>query len=169
MKLKTITAILLAIAALFSVSCVTAFANKEATASVPVKLTVANDYKSISVTVPASLPVEIYNGTVVTANNARITNNAKVGHVKVKAVSVKDGEFKVGNYDSFSGSKTIALKINGIVTKGSGNLEISQSAFPTIAPTESMPLNYYAKVSKDAGAMKDKEVAKVIFTISLVD
>ena len=60
-----------------SVSCITAFANKEATASVPVKLTVVNDYRSISVTVPASLPVEIYNGTVVTANNARITNNAK--------------------------------------------------------------------------------------------
>ncbi len=169
MKIKNITATLLAIATLFSISCVTAFANKEATASVPVKLTVANEYRSVCVTVPASLPVEIYNGTVVTANNARITNNAKVGSVKVKAIVVNDGDFKVGNYDSFSGSKTIALKINGIVTKGSGSMEISQSAFPNIAPTESLPLSYFAKVSKDAGAMKDKEVAKVIFTISLVD
>ena len=169
MKLKTITAILLAIATLFSVSCITAFANKEATASVPVKLTVVNDYRSISVTVPASLPVEIYNGTVVTANNARITNNAKSGTVKVKAVAVNDGDFKVGSYDSFSGNKTIALKINGIVTKGSGNMEISESAFPNIAPTENLPLSYFAKVSKDAGAMKDKEVAKVIFTILLVE
>ena len=169
MKLKNVTAIILAIATLFSVSCVTAFAGKEATASVPVKLTVANDYRSISVTVPASLPVEIYNGTVVTANNAKITNNAKVGSVKIKAVTVKDGSFKVGNYDSFSGSKTIALKINGITTKGSGKMEISETAFPNIAPTESLPLSYYAKVSKDAGAMKDKEVAKVIFTISLVE
>lgn len=84
MKLKTITAILLAIATLFSVSCVTAFANKEATASVPVKLTVANDYRSISVTVPASLPVEIYNGTVVTANNARIMTKTRKDTVNGK-------------------------------------------------------------------------------------
>ncbi len=169
MKLKTITAILLAIVTLFSISCVTAFANKEATASVPVKLTVANDYRSISVTVPASLPVEIYNGTVVTANNARIMNNAKTGSVKVKAVSVNDGAFRIGDYDSFAGSKTIALKINGIATKGSGSLEISQSAFPDIAPSESLPLSYLAKISKDAGTMKDKEVAKVIFTITTVE
>ena len=94
MKLKNLTAILLAIATVLSLSCVTAFAGKEATASVPVKLTVANDYRSISVTVPASLPVEIYNGTVVTANNARITNNAKVGSVKVKAVAVKRRRFQ---------------------------------------------------------------------------
>ena len=169
MKFKTITAILLAISALFSVFSLSAFANKEANASVPVKLTVINDYRSISVTVPASLPVEIYNGTVITANNARITNNSKTGSVKVKAVYVNDGAFKVGDYDSFSGVKTIALKINGIATKGSGNLEITESAFPDIAPTESLPLNYFAKVSKDAGTAKDKEVAKVVFTITLVD
>ena len=88
---------------------------------------------------PASLPVEIYNGTVVTATNAKITNNAKFGSVKVKAVSVKDGSFKIGNYDVFTGSKTIALKLNGISTKRAGNLEISQSAFPVIAPQESLP------------------------------
>ena len=169
MKLKTITAVLLAITTLFSISCINASAVKETTASVPVKLTVVNDYRSISVTVPASLPVEIYNGTVMTANNARITNNAEAGAVKVKAVSVRDGDFKIGDYDSFSGSKTIALKINGIATKGSGNMEISQSAFPDIAPAESLPLSYFAKVSGDAGTMKDKEVAKVIFTISLVE
>ena len=58
-------------------------------------------YLLAAVVVPASLPVEIYNGTVVTANNARITNNAKSGSVKVKAVAVNDGDFKVGNYDSF--------------------------------------------------------------------
>ena len=169
MNFKKLTAILLAISALFSVFSAAASANKEATASVPVKLTVINDYRSISVTVPASLPVEIYNGTVVTANNARITNNAKTGSVKVKAVSVNDGAFKIGDYDSFAGSKTIALKINGISTNGSGNLEISKSAFPDIAPSESLPLSYFAKVSKDAGTMKDKEVAKVIFTITTAE
>ncbi len=169
MKFKNLTAILLAIATIFSCFGVIAFAAKEAKASVPVKLTVVNDYRSISVTVPASLPVEIYNGTVVTANNAKITNNSKNGSVKVKTVTVKDGDFKVGNYDNFSGSKTIALKINGITTKGNGSIEINQDAFPNISPTESLPLSYYAKVSKDAGTMKDKEVAKVIFTITLVD
>ena len=169
MKLKKITAVILAMAALIPVSCVSAYAGKEATASVPVKLTVVNDYRSISVTVPASLPVEIYNGTVVTADNARITNNNGKGSVEIKSVAVTDGSFRVGDYDSFSGSRTIALKINGTVTRGSGNMEISKSAFPDIAPSGSLPLSYFAKVSGDAGAMKDKEVAKVIFTISPVE
>ena len=169
MKLKSAAAVILAAASIFSASCVSACAGREATASVPVKLTVVNDYKSISVTVPASLPVEIYNGTVVTADNAKITNNNGKGAVEIKSVAVTDGSFRIGDYDSFSGSRTIALKINGTVTRGSGNMEISKSAFPDIAPSGSLPLSYFAKVSGDTGAMKDKEVAKVIFTISPVE
>ena len=128
MKTKKITAILLAIAVIFSMAVSSASAADEASASVPVLLTVSNNYRSLSVTVPASFPVNITNGTVLTAENARITNNNKVGSVKVKAVTVKDGDFLIGDYDNFSGTKTIALKLNGISTKSAGKLSITDSA-----------------------------------------
>lgn len=164
---KKITAILLATTVIFSVLSVNAFAAKEATASVPIKLTVTNDYKSISVTVPASMPIEIYNGTVITANNAKITNNTKSGKVKVKAIDVKKGAFDIGDYDNFGNEKnTVALKINGISTKGAGKLNISDTEFPSIEASKSIDLKYFAKVSGNVEAMKDKEIAQIIFTIS---
>ena len=87
------------------------------TATVPVTLTVDNEYRAVNVTVPASLPIEVINGTVLTAENARITNNSKSGSVRVSGVEVTDGAYKVGSYNSFSGAKTIALKINGCPTE----------------------------------------------------
>lgn len=167
MKTKKITAILLAIAVIFSMAVSSASAADEASASVPVLLTVSNNYRSLSVTIPASFPVNITNGTVLTAENAKITNNNKVGSVKVKAVTVKDGDFLIGDYDNFSGTKTIALKLNGISTKSAGKLSITDSAFPIIQPQNSLPIKYFAKVSGDASAMQNKEVAQVIFTIAL--
>ncbi len=169
MKHKKITAIILALALVFSLSSVNAFAASYAKASVPVKLTVSNEYRAVSVTVPASFPIEIANGTVVTADNAKITNNAKYGSVKVTDVSVNDGSYKVGNYENFSGKKTVALKINGIPTKDAGSMAISSTAFPVIAPQESLNLKYFAKVSKDASNEKDAEIAKVVFTIAIAD
>lgn len=169
MKTKKITAIILALALAFSLASVNAFAATEAVASVPVKLTVSNQYRAISVTVPASFPIEITNGTVITADNAAITNNAKYGSVKVTAIDVKDGDFKIGNYENFSGKKTVALKLNGVPTKTSGKLDIPQTAFPVIGPQGSLPIKYFAKVSGDAGEMENKEIAKVVFTISIAD
>ena len=167
MKTKKITAILLAITVIFSMAVSSASAADEVSASVPVLLTVSNNYRSLSVTVPASFPVNITNGTVLTAENAKITNNNKVGSVKVKAVTVRDGDFLIGDYDNFSGNKTIALKLNGIPTKSAGKLSITDSAFPIIQPQNSLPIKYFAKVSGDASAMQNKEVAQVIFTIAL--
>ena len=74
MKRKTIPAFFLALALVFSLST-GALAAGTTTATVPVTLTVSN--------VPAALPVYVINGTVVTADNARITNNAKTGSVQV--------------------------------------------------------------------------------------
>ena len=108
-------------------------------------------------------------GTVVTADNARITNNAKTGSVQVTGLSVTDGAYKVGSYDSFSGSKTIALKINGCVTTGAGRVQLTSSAFPVIAAGGSQKLTYFAKVSGDAPNSKDVQAANVVFTISIVD
>ena len=80
-----------------------------------------------------------------------------------------DGAYKVGSYDSFSGSKTIALKINGCVTTGTGRGQLTSSAFPVIAAGGSQKLTYFAKVSGDAPNSKDVQAANVVFTISIVD
>ena len=164
MKRKTIPAFFLALALVFSLST-GALAAGTTTATVPVTLTVSNEYRAVNVTVP----VYVINGTVVTADNARITNNAKTGSVQVTGLSVTDGAYKVGSYDSFSGSKTIALKINGCVTTGAGRVQLTSSAFPVIAAGGSQKLTYFAKVSGDAPNSKDVQAANVVFTISIVD
>ena len=145
------------------------FAASSTTATVPVTLTVANEYRAVNVTVPASLPVHVINGTVVTADNAVIKNNSKMSSVQVTSISVTDGAYKVGDYDDFSGSSTIALKINGCPTKGAGRLPITKNAFPVIAANGSQALTYFAKVSGDAPNAEDVQAANVVFTISIAD
>ena len=168
MKHKRFSAILLALALALSLGT-TAFAASSTTATVPVTLTVDNEYRAVNVTVPAALPVYVINGTVVTADNAKITNNSKTGSIQVTGVSITDGAYKVGSYESFSGSKTIALKINGCVTKGAGSMTVTGSAFPVIAGGSSQKLTYYAKISGDAQNTTDLNAATVVFTISIVD
>ena len=168
MKLKKIMVVIFAVMFAISLVSVNAFASSEAKASVPVKLTVYNEYKSVSVTVPASFPVEIYNGTVITADSAKITNNSN-GKIKVSAVNVKEGSFKIGDYNNFNGNNTIALKLNGIPTTGSGSLKITEKAFPIIASKGTLSLQYYAKVSGNVSSMANKEIATIVFTISTVD
>lgn len=168
MKRKSIPALLLALALVLSLGT-TAFAASSTTATVPVTLTVANEYRAVNVTVPASLPVYVINGTVVTADNALITNNAKTGSVQVTVIKVTDGAYKVGSYDSFTGSKTIALKINGCTTKGAGGMSITSAAFPVIAAGGSQALTYFAKVSGDAPNSTNVKAMNVVFTISIVD
>ncbi len=146
----------------------TAFASSSTTANVPVTLTVANEYRAVNVTVPASLPVSVINGTVVVADNAKITNNSKASDIQVTKLSVTDGAYKIGNYDDFNGSKTIALKINGCVTKSDGNVKITKDTFPVIKAQQSLPLNYFAKVSGDAPNTEGVNAATVVFTISTV-
>lgn len=168
MKRKRIPALLLALALTLSLGT-TAFAAGSTTATVPVTLTVSNEYRAVNVTVPAALPVYVINGTVVTADNAKITNNSKTGSIQVTAVSVTDGAYKVGSYDSFTGSKTIALKINGCVTKGAGSMAVTSAAFPVIAAGGSQALTYFAKVSGDAPNSADVNAANVVFTIAIAD
>ena len=148
---------------------ISVFAAGSATASVPVTLTVANEYRAVNVTVPVSLPVHIINGKVITADNARITNNSENGSVQVMAVKVTDGAYRVGSYDDFSGNKTIALKINNCVTKGAGNIAINSRDFPVIKAGGSLPLIYHAKISGDAPNDSNVEAAKLVFTISIAN
>lgn len=168
MKAKRLWALFLAVVLVLSLGT-TALAAGSTTATVPVTLTVANEYRAVNVTVPATLPVEVINGVVITADNARIINNSKTGAVQVTKISVTDGAYKVGSYDSFSGSKTIALKINGCVTKGSGALALNTNTFPVIQAGASQALTYFAKVSGDAPNAKDVQAANVVITISIVN
>ena len=145
-----------------------ALADYASNATVPVTLTVANQYKAVNVTVPAALPVEVNNGVVVTADNAYIVNNASAGSVQVTGVTVTEGSYQVGNYDNFSGSKTIALSINGCSTRGKGPLTISSTAFPPISAGGQLKLNYAVKVSADAPNEANVQAANITFTISVV-
>ncbi len=168
MKHKKIAAMLVSAALMLSLG-ITAFAATSTTATVPVTLTVSNEYRAVNVTVPASLPVYVINGTVVTADNALIRNNSGFSAIQVTSVSVTDGAYKVGDYENFSGKQTIALKINGCPTKGAGKLSVVSSAFPVISAGGSQALTYFARVSGDAPNTEDVQAANVIFTISIVD
>ena len=161
-------AVLLALSLLLGTT-VFAAGTVSTTASVPVTLTVTNEYRAVNVTVPAALPVEVHNGTVITASNAKIVNNSPTTSIKVTAVTVSNGAYQVGDYDNFSGSTTIALKINGCSTHGPGALSINDTAFPKIPANGNLPLTYYAKVSGDAEATTGLSAASVVFTIALVD
>ena len=145
-----------------------ALADTSTTATVPVTLTVDNEYRTVNDTVPASLPIHVINGTVVTADNAKIMNNSKSGAVRVTGVEVTDGAYKVGSYNSFSGAHRVALKINGCATTGAGALAINSTAFPVIQPQSDMALEYFAKISADAPNSKDVNALNVVFTISIV-
>ena len=149
--------------------CTAAFAANSTTAIVPVTLTVSNEYRAVNVTVPAALPIYVINGTVVVADNAKITNNSKTSSVKVTSVSVTDGAYKVGSYNDFSGSQTIALKINGCTTEYSGKITLFDGSFPAIEAKRDLPLTYFAKISGDAPNVDNVNAANVVFIIAIVD
>ena len=137
-------------------------------ARVPVTLTVVNTVAPISCTVPAALPVSLVDGYVVTANNAAITNTGKNGAIRVTKVDVQPGTFEIGNYEDFSASKnSIALSINGCVTKGAGALTLVDGAFPAIDAEKSLAIRYKAKVSASE-AVTNVAAATVVFTIAAV-
>ena len=162
--LRTAASVLFALLLAFSLS--PAASASSATATVPVTLTVRNDYRAVNVTVPASLPVYVRNGQVLTADSAKITNNSKNGSIKVTAVEVRNGSLRVGDYDSFRGEGMIALSVNGCVTKGPGYISLTEEAYPAIAPGKSLSLIYSAKVSDSTENVEGAEACTVIFTIS---
>ena len=114
------------------------------------------------------MPVSLIDGYVVTANNAAITNTAKTGSIKVTKLDVQPGTFEIGNYDDFSaGKNSIALNINGCVTKGAGALTLAENAFPAIPVEKSLAIRYRAKVSASE-AVTNVAAATVVFTIAAV-
>ena len=166
-NVKKAAALLLALALIFAFP-IPASAAETTEARVPITLTVVNTVAPISCTVPAALPVSLVDGYVVCANNASITNNAKTGSIKVTKVEVAPGTFEIGNYDDFSaGKNSIALSINGCVTKGAGALTLVDGAFPAIDAEKSLAIRYNAKVSASE-AVTNVAAATVVFTIAAV-
>ena len=167
MDKKKLITFLLALTMILSLA--TGAAAAETTeARVPVTLTVVNTVAPISCTVPAALPVSLVDGYVVCANNASITNNGKVGSIRVTKIEVTPGAFEIGNYDNFSANKnSIALNINGCQTKGAGALTLAENAFPAIPAEKSLAIRYRAKVSASE-AVTNVNAANVIFTIAAV-
>ena len=166
MNMKLIT-LLLALTMIVSLAA-SASAAETTEARVPVTLTVVNTVAPISCTVPACLPVSLVDGYAVCANNAAITNTAKSGSIKVTKVDVQPGVFEIGSYDAFSaGKNSIALNINGCVTKGAGSLTLAENAFPAIPAEKSLAIRYRAKVSASE-AVTNINAATVIFTIAAV-
>ena len=168
MDKKKLITFLLALTMILSLS-VGVSAAETTEAKVPVTLTVVNTVSPISCTVPAALPVSLVDGYVVCANNAAITNTGKNGAIKVTKVDVLAGTFEIGNYDDFSASKnSIALSINGCVTKGAGSLTLVDGAFPVIGAEKNLAIRYKAKVSASE-AVTNINAATVIFTITAVN
>ena len=166
-NVKRAAALFLALALIFAFP-VPASAAETTEARVPVTLTVVNVVSPISCTVPACLPVSLVDGYVVTANNAAITNTAKTGSIKVTKVDVQPGTFEIGNFDDFAAAKnSIALSINGCVTKSAGALTLAGNAFPAIPAEKSLAIRYRAKVSASE-AVTNVNAAMVIFTIAAV-
>ena len=168
MDRKKLITFLLALTMILSLS-VGASAAETTEARVPVTLTVVNTVAPISCTVPAALPVSLVDGYVVCANNASITNNGKVGSIRVTKIEVTPGAFEIGNYDNFSANKnSIALNINGCQTRGAGALTLAENAFPAIPAEKSLAIRYKAKVSASE-AVTNINAATIVFTIAAVN
>ena len=167
MSKKKLITLLLALTMILSLAT-GASAAETTEARVPVTLTVVNTVAPISCTVPAALPVSLVDGYVVCANNAAITNTGKTGSIRVTKVDVQAGTFEIGNYDDFSASKnSIALSINGCVTKGAGSLTLVDGAFPVIGAEKSLAIRYKAKVSASEAAT-NINAATIVFTITAI-
>ena len=169
MKNKHIVRLLIPLLLIFAIGTTAMASNLETVAAVPVTLTVSNRYRAVSVSVPAALPVEVIDGEVFAADSAKIKNNSTTGAIQVTEVSVIGGAYKIGSFNDFNGTKTIALEINGCETVNEGMLKISDESFPVIKAEGSLPLLYSAKVSADAPNGTDVEAAHVVFTISVTE
>ena len=148
-------------------------AGKSESVSIPVYLTVVHTTKNINVTLPASLPVGVVDGRVLTADNLRITNNSTTQGVRVTSITVSgSGTYAVGDYAGFDSApdNVIALQINGCGTDEAGGALELGDAFPEIAAGAYIPVRYDAKVSDNIsrGDLEAVNAAQVIFTLASI-
>ena len=160
----------LMLGALLVTPSIAAESGQEQTTSIPVTLSIVNSTKNIDVTMPAAFPVSVVDGKVLTATNVEIKNNSDKVGIEITSVKVTNGTYSVADFDAFptSGSKKIAMNINGCQTKASGELAITKKAFPNIEPTQTLKIDYDAKVL-GSGEVKGEKAANVIFTLKATD
>ena len=145
------------------------------TGSVPVELTA--EAATFSVTVPTALPINVAaDGTVTTANDAKIINNSH-GAVKVTNMTIAgQNSWVVIHYDSANmaaekvDSKKVAMTINGDKTTGADAITFTESNFPKMdganaADTDELAITYDAKVPAQATELSNVTVSNVVFTI----
>ena len=185
MKRNRIPALLLAMLLTLSLS-VSAFAAGSTTATVPVTLTVDNQYRAVNVTVPSSLPVYVTNGTVITADNAKITNNSKTGAVRVKSVTISAAAnwylTKFGDKSLLAAEKVDSNKLGFALAIGGGKqvqtATNEQTQALITAPVDgcymtgvgdltgnTAKIDYAAIVTPLSNTMKNATVANVVFVI----
>lgn len=146
-----------------------AASTEQKTMTIPVTLTVVNTINAIDVTLPASFPVSVLDGKVLTATNVDIRNNSTKSKIEITDVRVVDGAYKVAKYDTFqSGSTgTIAMSLNGCGTQGSGSIPLTKGSFPIIDVENTLPINYKAKVAAK-GEVTKLNAANVIITLKSI-
>ena len=184
MRYKKISALILSLLLIVSLGT-TAFAATSTTATVPVTLTVSNEYRSVNVTVPAALPVYVINGTVVVADNAKIINNS-YGAVRVKSVTISAADgwnlTAFGPKSSLAAEKVDANKL-GFAMKIGGGAQVQTTTNARTQSLISAPIDgcymtgvgdttkntigidYSAIVTPLSSAMTNATVANVVFVI----
>ena len=142
---------------------------------VPVDLTVSA--ATFSVSVPTALPISVAaNGSVTTANDAKIVNNSH-GAVRVTNMAIEGADgWETVNWNTANmgservGSTKVAMMINGDKTIGDNAISFTASNFPKMdgvnaGNTDELPIIYDAKVPAQATSLSDLTVANVIFTV----
>lgn len=142
----------------------------EHSTEIPVTLTIIHSTKNIDVTMPATMPVSVIDGKVLTANNVEIKNNSRYLGVEIAGIRVENGSYTIDNFETFdeNSQNCIAMQINGCNTVEAGNLNINKTAFPDIKPSTNLPITYNAKVS-DGEDIAEAQVASVVFILKAIE
>lgn len=166
MKMKRVIAIFLFVMTLFSVLPISAVEVAES-GDIPVVLNAES--ARFNVTVPTVLPVDVdANGVVSVSTNNCIINNS-FGPVKITSISVvPQNNWQLVSFDTDFLEKAVDLKefgfeLNDAAVPISGVADVS--VFPVISGNTVQQFTYNTVVATQSVALKDFEIAQVIFTI----
>lgn len=132
--------------------------------------------RRFSVTVPTSLPLWVLSdNTTISASDVQIYNNSS-DDVKVTSVKLNTyGKFKLVDYDSnFTILDTNSYKFGMAINDDTFNantktLSMNADNWKKITKSSTLPLSYTARFAPVTEAIKDLEIAEVIFTVAFAD
>lgn len=121
--------------------------------------------------VPVSLPVSVANdGSVLTANNASVTNNSSYGYIRVDNIKLEpigDWSIKDSNLD-FSNmnvnTKAFSFELNDKVPDASSG-QINLSELPVLGLNKSIALEYGVKIPPQANGLDKENIANIVITV----